>query len=146
MLRFDKNSHSTLPRRSPRKICQVSDSHRLFFLKQICSSTRKNKNCLHALIWRENLPMKCPRHRHFSERGSQKPPLKHKLSSQASAALMGMKLTGAEGLEAAESDLVRLPAILVPPLPPAAELKFRSMGRLASFVNWRTWNNEKMSN
>ena len=79
--------------------------------------------------------MKCPRHRHFSERGSQKPPLKHKLSSQASAALMGMKLTAAEGLEAAESDLVRLPAILVPPSPPAAELKFRSMGRLASFVN-----------
>ena len=48
---------------------------------------------------------------------------------------MGMKLTAAEGPEAAESDLVRLPAILVPPSPPVAELKFRSMGRLASFVN-----------
>ena len=57
------------------------------------------------------------------------------MSSQASAALMGMKLTAAEGLEAAESDLVRLPAILVPPSLPAAELKFRSMGRLAALVN-----------
>ena len=72
--------------------------------------------------------MKCPRHRHFSERGSQKPPLKHKLSSQASAALIGMKLTGAEGPEASESDLVRFPF-------PVAEVKFRSMGRLACFVN-----------
>ena len=111
------------------------------------SNKESNKMNLwqNALIWRENLPIKCPRHRHFSERGSQKPPLKHKLSSQASAALMGMKLTGADGLEAVKADLVRLPTILPFPFPfPAVELKFRSMGRLASLVNWRTWNKEKI--
>ena len=43
--------------------------------------------------------------------------------------------TAADELEATESDLVGLPAILVPPPPPTAELKFRSMGRLASLVN-----------
>ena len=79
----------------------------------------------------DGLPIKWPRHRHFCERGSQKPPLKHKLSSQASNALIGMKLTAAEDeLEAAEADLEPLA------MPPSLEeLIFRSMGRLASLVN-----------